>query len=36
MLTWKKIVCPVDLSEVSMGALKLATRIGVPVRAPPS
>ena len=28
-LKWKKIICPVDLSEVSMGALKLAASIAV-------
>jgi len=27
MLTWKKVVCPVDLSEVSMGALKVASDV---------
>ena len=27
MLKWGKIVCPVDLSEVSMGALKLAAGV---------
>ena len=27
MLTWKKVVCPVDLSEVSLGALKVASDV---------
>jgi len=27
MLIWKKVVCPVDLSEVSMGALKVASDV---------
>ncbi len=27
MVLWKKLVCPVDLSEVSMGALKVASEV---------
>lgn len=27
MLSWKKILCPIDFSEVSMGALRLAKQI---------